>query len=465
MIIIILFISLGLRLVNLNQSLWLDEAAQAIESARPLFQQFNIEGDFQPPLFHLLLHFWMYLGHSEFGMRLLPVFFGVGTVYMTYLTAREFFGYKGALLAAFLLAVSPYHIYYSQELRPYSLSAFTGITVTYFLLKRQFIEYAVLLVLFLYSVYLSPLLIAMHGIYIYLFDKANRKQWFYAVLVGLIFFTPWLPAFLKQLKIGTDLTRTLPGWSGAVSPQSLTSLPIVFSKFVLGRITVDNKLTYGLLVFGLFCGYLYLAYLCYVHKRRQSVPLSLFLVGPILAAFIISWVIPVLAPQRVIFSLPFFYIIPVLGMTTLKKQLRFIPPLIFTCLSCISLYLYFTQPKFQREQWRESVKFVEETRSAFSVAVFAFPEPFAPWQWYSKGVVPVLSVAPGLTVTPEDINRLAADISKYDKIFFYHYLTDLTDPQRRIAGFMHSAGFFEIKTQDFPGAGFVTVYEKALALY
>ena len=55
-LIVILFLALILRLVNLDQSFWLDEAAQVIESSRPLNQQFNLAADFHPPLYHLFLH-------------------------------------------------------------------------------------------------------------------------------------------------------------------------------------------------------------------------------------------------------------------------------------------------------------------------------------------------------------------------------------------------------------------------
>jgi len=46
-----------LRLVRVNDSFWLDEAAQALESLRPLKEQLQIAYDFQPPLYHLLVHF------------------------------------------------------------------------------------------------------------------------------------------------------------------------------------------------------------------------------------------------------------------------------------------------------------------------------------------------------------------------------------------------------------------------
>ena len=51
-----MLLALGIRLIHLSQSFWLDEAAQALESARPLTEQFELSGDFQPPLFHLLVY-------------------------------------------------------------------------------------------------------------------------------------------------------------------------------------------------------------------------------------------------------------------------------------------------------------------------------------------------------------------------------------------------------------------------
>ena len=44
--------ALLLRLILINSSFWLDEAAQALESIRPLSQQLQIQNDFQPPLYH-----------------------------------------------------------------------------------------------------------------------------------------------------------------------------------------------------------------------------------------------------------------------------------------------------------------------------------------------------------------------------------------------------------------------------
>ncbi|MBI4008867.1 glycosyltransferase family 39 protein, partial [Candidatus Roizmanbacteria bacterium] len=136
-LILVIFLALLLRLYNLGQSFWLDEAAQVIESARPLNEQLNIGADFHPPLYHLLLHFWMYLGNSEIWIRLLSVGLGLGVVFITYKTAKLLFSENVALVSSFLVAISPYLIWYSQEARPYILFVFLSLISTFFLLKKN----------------------------------------------------------------------------------------------------------------------------------------------------------------------------------------------------------------------------------------------------------------------------------------------------------------------------------------
>jgi len=60
-LLLILFIAIVLRLININQSLWLDEAAQISESIKPLTQLFDQAIVPHHPLYRILMHYWMYL--------------------------------------------------------------------------------------------------------------------------------------------------------------------------------------------------------------------------------------------------------------------------------------------------------------------------------------------------------------------------------------------------------------------
>lgn len=65
------------------------------------------------------LYFATQLLGDEFRGRLLPALFGIATIAVLGLALRE--ERFGAVLAAGLLAVSPLHVYYSREARPYAL--------------------------------------------------------------------------------------------------------------------------------------------------------------------------------------------------------------------------------------------------------------------------------------------------------------------------------------------------------
>lgn len=93
MLLFILFLALGMRLVVVNQSLWLDEAIGAL--AVRDFSYFGILNDFlrsdnHPPLYYIVLKMWSGIfGYSELSLRIPSILFGLGTIYFSYLIAGE----------------------------------------------------------------------------------------------------------------------------------------------------------------------------------------------------------------------------------------------------------------------------------------------------------------------------------------------------------------------------------------
>ena len=108
----IIILGLVLRLIISNQSFWLDEAAQAWESSRPLNQQLKIIGDFQPPLYHLWVHLFTYFGSGEVWLRLASIIPGIITIFYTYQLGRLLFNKKVATISSLLLSTSQFHIFY-----------------------------------------------------------------------------------------------------------------------------------------------------------------------------------------------------------------------------------------------------------------------------------------------------------------------------------------------------------------
>ncbi len=421
-IVLIILLGLGLRLVNLNQSLWLDEAAQANLSSLSLSQiWFNRQADFHPPLFYILAHYWMQVSHSEVWLRLLPVMFGVISVGLIYLLAgKDKFG----ILSAFFLAINPYHIYYSQEFRSYSLLAMLGLLSMLFLKQKKYIWMAIVNTLILYTHY--------SGIFLILAQFIISPSSIIYFLISIILYAPWIPRFVEQFQGGVNIDSYLPGWRSVLTLSPMKAIPEIIFKFMAGRINLMPKWIYAiyiLFVFGVTGFGIFL-------NRFERKLLWLWLGIPILASFILSFWIPQTQPFRLLFSLPALIMI-LAGAAT-----RF-PKTFFTLVVYISIVgnvLYFTRPRLQREQWRQAINFLQTQNSPVVVNFF---DKFAPFYWY----------APQLPVVTSD--KVTSDMREF---WYMEYLTGLTDPGNKMK-FEIEKNWKLVDTRNFEGVGLIYKYE------
>lgn len=122
-------VALALRLYRLGaQSLWLDEGGTWVEITGKgwgtLLREL-ISPTAAYPLYHLLLKGWVALaGDGEWALRFPSALAGALAVVAVYSAAREVHAGAtrgGALLAAALMALSPYALWHSQDAKVYSL--------------------------------------------------------------------------------------------------------------------------------------------------------------------------------------------------------------------------------------------------------------------------------------------------------------------------------------------------------
>ena len=104
-------------------------------------------GDIHPPGYYVLLRGWLVLmgyptGHAdphgigfEFSAGFFSLFFGVLLIALVYTLARRVANRQVGLIAALLVALSPYNVWYSQEVRMYTLGAALGVVVVYALVQ------------------------------------------------------------------------------------------------------------------------------------------------------------------------------------------------------------------------------------------------------------------------------------------------------------------------------------------
>lgn len=125
---IITLIGAGLRFYRIgSQPLWLDEAFSVWMGSHSIADiiRLTIDIDQHPPVYHILLHTWMAVGgSSEFWVRFLSALLGIFTIIVIYFFGKTVGGKRVGIIAATILAFSPFHVQFSQESRAYSLLTF-----------------------------------------------------------------------------------------------------------------------------------------------------------------------------------------------------------------------------------------------------------------------------------------------------------------------------------------------------
>lgn len=211
--------ALGLRLWGLGaKSLWWDEAFTFfISSSRPVqIVSLVRANDAHPPLYYLLVHPLTFAWSPEFDVRLLSVLAGLLTVTAVYWFGRVLLGNRAAVIAAFLLAVSPVHVMASQEGRMYAvlgLLNFLSWATLWLAVQRGprwWVAYALCTAAALYTHYLSLAVLLFQGGFVAVEPMARRvaSRWIAAAGAAVAVFLPWTPALIEQTTAGRLLVES-----------------------------------------------------------------------------------------------------------------------------------------------------------------------------------------------------------------------------------------------------------------
>jgi 4-amino-4-deoxy-L-arabinose transferase-like glycosyltransferase len=223
---LILLLAAAVRLYNLSsQSLWADEG-NSVALAQRSFSEIaqHTAFDIHPPLYYWLLKLWVSVfGDSELGLRSLSVVLGLGLVYVISQLGRRLFSPRLGLMAAFIAALAPLQVYYSQEARMYMLLAcLSSLTVLAALLlwsasERRpaaarpwvaslAIPLALLYLLSatagLYTHYAYPLILLAVNLaaLLWFWQMWGRLvNWLLLQLLPWLLYLPWLPTAWRQI--------------------------------------------------------------------------------------------------------------------------------------------------------------------------------------------------------------------------------------------------------------------------
>lgn len=209
---LVVLLGFVLRVIRLGAPPYWNDEVYSVLLTRD-WKSVVLEGDMvsnHPPLFTLLATLWraLGLGETEWSMRMLTVTLGVLSILTIYLAARRLLDERTALIAAFLVAISPLHVLHSQDLKEYMMLPVTTPVAVYFLYRateenrpRLWFWYGIWAGIACYSdLFAGPLLVSINlWFLLQLRGRFDRiPGWVLGNILGAALFLPQLGIMLAK---------------------------------------------------------------------------------------------------------------------------------------------------------------------------------------------------------------------------------------------------------------------------
>lgn len=488
-------IGLAARMYGIGvESLWLDEATSlmlARMDVRDLIEWTAL--DIHPPLYYTLLHFWIALGESEAVVRGLSTLAGVLNIAVIAGLGAALFDQRTGWMAALLLAVSPLHVWYSQEARMYAwVALWTSLAVLMALwfLRHDRLEaglgYVLVATAGLYTHYYGIFAIGLANLfflYLWLRRRLTLRQvgrWILAQLAVLLLFAPWLPTFLLPITVGGGGWVTLGQGKPSVAALAHTAVGYMVGT---GRILYSDLLRrvgYALFVVLFIVGLL--PRRATTETAAQHVPASdavapvstrythnealafclTYLVLPIGAAWTASQVFkPMYNPRYMLpFLIPFLLLVArgIMRVPWAWSRTALAAALVLFCVGGI----HYQVEMPDKPNWRGLAARITREAQPGDLVLFCPGWHAKPFAYYAGDAIPLYSDVPVPVdkFGAEAINAVEAAIMGHPRIWFIWETDHYTDPKGEVHAHLN-AHCYRISDNPFPLVGRIVLYENS----
>jgi len=460
-LLLLILVGFAVRIHHIDaQSLWGDEGWAVYHASQGSVPRVIAEAYYtgnHPPLYFLNLFLWMEAaGRSEFALRYLSLLFGVVTVPVMAVLGRRLGGRGVGVLAGLFQAIGPYPVYYSQEARMYPQAICFVVLAAYFFWRlsaaqetRTFLMgtgYVLSTALAGYShVFAWPVLVGQ-GVFLLVDLVWRRSGAWRSVARGLVsqlaalgLFLPWLLyVFDRALGVSTqveamgvplativrrclsDFSATIP----VIATQPTDLAPWALSVFLCAAALA----------------------LLWPWRRRALLFMLACAAAPVLVIYAISF--PTLPGwTRYFFAAsPFYYLLLARGADGLGRWVARTAAgqsgrwrrVALTTLICApllliqvrSLHAYFTEPAFQRWNYRGQIdRVVQDARAGAAVVLQGKSVMF---EYYFPTAEPHYTVPSVCDLDEERVRREIAEIAAtHDAVWVVGERSGACDPNQR----------------------------------
>lgn len=374
-ILLICIVSIGafLRFWNLGVwSFWIDEVLTVLDA-----REFSLSNSPINPVPYIAAKFSVFLGEKlsflaqgegEWNGRLIFCIAGILSIPIVFSLGQTLYNSRVGLFAAAFVALSNWHLFWSQNARSYIFTfLFAALTAWFFYrsLENDSTLLTICALFFCICLILSHLLaaaivpaLAVYSI-LQLLEERNKKRWINLLLFFLPFALPVLMLILPQIR-----GHLFSGWGHnewGRSPiyiiltlvQSV-SIPIVVTAFFAAIVNLRDRATSFLLCFA-------------------GVPLVLLLIASQLqnvAGYYLFWTTPA---YFILAAVACTYIWEAIAADK-SNLLKVLLPCLIVVVLLSQDYLYFRYENGGRPKWREAFEAIQTVHKPTDVLVLSEPE-------------------------------------------------------------------------------------------
>jgi 4-amino-4-deoxy-L-arabinose transferase-like glycosyltransferase len=440
-----------------HQSLWVDEilSYKAFTSAAgiPYWKKFLY--DVHGPLYSLIMHFWSAVSDSDFWLRTPSAIAGVLAVYAFYRWFVEIDRRDLALAGALFMALSPFHLYYSQEMRFYTLlSLFVVVALIAFerFLRKPTARTGVALGFAFTLACLAHFSALFLGAAFLVYLACSRRLrgnhlrfGAIAAAIALVSIAPWIYrelAFLRQIRIVEIATLpveerlrgelTLSRWSypyalyafsvGYSLGPSLRELHLVSSASAL----LGRHAAAFIVVAVLFGGLLIRGIVQSGRSGRLGLFISVILIAAVSITAITAFNIKVFNVRYLMCAFPLYVALLVYGLPR-RRAMRLLAGGAICAVMLVSDANYLFNSKYAREDVRSAAAIVMSAEASGDI-IFApgVEELFA---YYYRGSNTVTFIEPARLGAARLDEAVAASFGSYARIWHIRAREWYMDPE------------------------------------
>ncbi len=380
--VVIVALGFGVRLLGIQgESVWMDEAIAIHHAAASTFGEVLATKDCHPPAYFALLWLWTRsFGDAELTMRLLSVLLGTATVAVVWHAGRRIFDEKTGLLAATFMALLPYHIGWSQQIRPYALLTLGSIGSCYLciaVLRRphlaNWIGYVAVTLLTLYTHFYAVLLLVGQVLLVgwFTFADSGRRRSVRALagalLTILLALALWYPNFVANVT-----GRLVQGDSGSYLDSRGASL-VDLAKPIAGIFVADTPLPMWLAAVGMAVVLgMVVNGLWHAERGVTLAWLLAYSVVPLLSAWSIAQFRGQWVCKGLIIIAPVVCLAVACGVNSIPRAPWRLAAAGMIVLLCVPSIVNIARTS-QTDAWREVARFVAEVQTANDVVIGVGP--------------------------------------------------------------------------------------------